>query len=59
MRKVGRPPEGKNGKRVRDYPQLSVRVEPSLLGHVRTLARQQRRTMAEIVTSALWSYRAR
>lgn len=30
-RKVGRPPSGANGTRIRDYPQLSLRVPPRLL----------------------------
>lgn len=34
MTKPGRPPEGKYGMRKRDYPQLNVRIEPMLLGHV-------------------------
>lgn len=30
-RRVGRPPEGLNGTRVRDYPQVNVRVPPLVL----------------------------
>lgn len=29
-RKVGRPPAGVNGMKVREYPQVSIRVQPRL-----------------------------
>ena len=40
IRKAGRPPGGVNGQRVRDYPQVSIRVPPKLHAQLATLIRQ-------------------
>ncbi len=37
-RKAGRPPGGVNGQRVRDYPQVSIRVPPKLYAQLATLS---------------------
>lgn len=37
--KVGRPPAGKNGSKTSEYPQVSVRVPPTLLKKYRARAK--------------------
>ena len=39
-RKVGRPPEGGRGQRVRDFPQLCMRVRPSVARAFNALCRK-------------------
>ena len=39
IRKAGRPPGGVDGQRVRDYPQVSIRVPPKLYAQLASLSR--------------------
>jgi hypothetical protein len=39
IRKAGRPPGGVDGLRVRDYPQVSIRVPPKLYAQLASLSR--------------------
>jgi hypothetical protein len=55
-RKAGRPPGGINGQRVRDYPQVSIRVPPKLYAQLATLARTTGLSRLEIFIRALDCY---
>ena len=52
-RKAGRPPGGINGQRVRDYPQVSIRVPPKLYAQLATLTRQTGMSRLEIFIEAI------
>ena len=52
-RKAGRPPGGVNGQRVRDYPQVSIRVPPKLYSQLATLTRQTGMSRLEIFMEAI------
>ncbi len=52
-RKAGRPPGGINGQRVRDYPQVSIRVPPKLHTQLATLTRRTGMSRLEIFMEAL------
>jgi hypothetical protein len=52
-RKAGRPPGGINGQRVRDYPQVSIRVPPKLYTQLATLTRQTGMSRLEIFIQAI------
>jgi hypothetical protein len=39
IRRAGRPPGGVDGQRVRDYPQVSIRVPPKLYAQLASLSR--------------------
>jgi hypothetical protein len=52
-RKAGRPPGGVNGQRVRDYPQVSIRVPPKLYAQLATLTRQSGLSRLEIFMRAI------
>ena len=53
IRKAGRPPGGVNGQRVRDYPQVSIRVPPKMYAQLATLARQTGMSRLEIFVEAI------
>jgi hypothetical protein len=53
IRKAGRPPGGVNGQRVRDYPQVSIRVPPKLHAQLATLTRQTGMSRLEIFMEAI------
>jgi hypothetical protein len=53
MRKAGRPPGGVNGQRVRDYPQVSIRVPPKLHAQLATMTRQTGLSRLEIFMRAI------
>jgi hypothetical protein len=53
IRKAGRPPGGINGQRVRDYPQVSIRVPPKLHAQLATLTRQTGMSRLEIFMEAI------
>jgi hypothetical protein len=53
VRKAGRPPGGINGQRVRDYPQVSIRVPPKLYSQLAVLSRQTGMSRLEIFRSAI------
>ena len=55
-RKAGRPPGGINGQRVRDYPQVSIRVPPKLYAQLATLTRTTGLSRLEIFIRALDCY---
>jgi hypothetical protein len=55
-RKAGRPPGGINGQRVRDYPQVSIRVPPKLYAQLATLSRTTGLSRLEIFMRALDCY---
>ena len=50
---AGRPPGGVNGQRVRDYPQVSIRVPPKLHAQLATLTRQTGMSRLEIFIEAI------
>ncbi len=53
VRKAGRPPAGINGQRVRDYPQVSIRVPPKLYTHLATLSKRTGMSRLEIFIRAI------
>ena len=53
VRKAGRPPGGVNGQRVRDYPQVSIRVPPKLLAQLAALSRSTGLSRLEIFGRAI------
>ena len=53
IRKAGRPPGGVNGQRVRDYPQVSIRVPPKLYAQLATLTRRTGMSRLEIFMEAI------
>jgi hypothetical protein len=53
VRKAGRPPGGVNGQRVRDYPQVSIRVPPKIHAQLATLTRQTGLSRLEIFVRAI------
>jgi hypothetical protein len=53
VRKAGRPPGGVNGQRVRDYPQVSIRVPPKIQAQLATLTRQTGLSRLEIFMRAI------
>jgi hypothetical protein len=55
-RKAGRPPGGVNGQRVRDYPQVSIRVPPKLYAQLAALTRSTGLSRLEIFVRALDCY---
>jgi hypothetical protein len=52
-RKAGRPPGGVNGQRVRDYPQVSIRVPPKLYAQLASLSRSTGMSRLEIFVRAI------
>ena len=56
VRKAGRPPGGIDGQRVRDYPQVSIRVPPKLYAQLATLTRSTGLSRLEIFIRALECY---
>jgi hypothetical protein len=55
-RKVGRPPGGVNGQRVRDYPQVSIRVPPKLYDQLAALTKTTGLSRLEIFVRAIDCY---
>lgn len=55
-RKAGRPPGGVDGQRVRDYPQVSIRVPPKLYAQLAALTRTTGLSRLEIFIRALDCY---
>ena len=55
-RKAGRPPGGVNGQRVRDYPQVSIRVPPKLYAQLAALTRLTGLSRLEIFIRAIDCY---
>jgi hypothetical protein len=55
-RKAGRPPGGVNGLRVRDYPQVSIRVPPKLYSQLAALTRATGLSRLEIFVRAIDCY---
>jgi hypothetical protein len=53
IRKAGRPPGGVGGQRVRDYPQVSIRVPPKFYAQLATLTRQTGMSRLEIFIEAI------
>ena len=56
IRKAGRPPGGIDGQRVRDYPQVSIRVPPKLYAQLATLTRTTGLSRLEIFIRAIDCY---
>ena len=52
-RKAGRPPGGVDGQRVRDYPQVSIRVPPKLYEQLAMLSRTTGLSRLEIFVRAI------
>jgi hypothetical protein len=52
-RKAGRPPGGVDGQRVRDYPQVSIRVPPKLHAQLETLTQQTGMSRLQIFMAAI------
>ena len=55
-RKAGRPPGGVDGLRVRDYPQVSIRVPPKLYAQLAALTKATGLSRLEIFIRALDCY---
>ena len=55
-RKVGRPPGGVDGQRVRDYPQVSIRVPPKLHDQLAMLSKTTGLSRLEIFVRAIDCY---
>ena len=55
-KKAGRPPGGVDGQRVRDYPQVSIRVPPKLYTQLAALTRTTGLSRLEIFIRALDCY---
>ena len=55
-RKAGRPPGGVDGQRVRDYPQVSIRVPPKFYAQLATLTRTTGLSRLEIFIRAIDCY---
>ena len=55
-RKAGRPPGGVDGLRVRDYPQVSIRVPPKLYAQLAALSRSTGLSRLEIFNRAIDCY---
>jgi len=55
-RKAGRPPGGVDGWRVRDYPQVSIRVPPKLYAQLAALGRSTGLSRLEIFIRAIDCY---
>jgi hypothetical protein len=53
IRKAGRPPGGVDGQRVRDYPQVSIRVPPKLYTQLAVLSRSTGLSRLEIFVRAI------
>ena len=56
VRKAGRPPGGIDGQRVRDYPQVSIRVPPKLYAQLAMLTRTTGLSRLEIFIRAIDCY---
>ena len=56
IRKAGRPPGGVDGQRVRDYPQVSIRVPPKLYEQLAVLSRTTGLSRLEIFVRAIDCY---
>lgn len=56
IRKAGRPPGGIDGQRVRDYPQVSIRVPPKLYSQLAALTRTTGLSRLEIFIRAIECY---
>jgi predicted DNA-binding protein len=56
-RRVGRPTAGaRAGEKVKDYPQLSVRVPPDIKRRVSALSKVRRTSQWHIITDAIECY---
>jgi len=55
-RKAGRPPGGVDGQRVRDYPQVSIRVPPKRYAQLAALSRSTGLSRLEIFVRAIDCY---
>lgn len=56
VKKAGRPPGGVDGQRVRDYPQVSIRVPPKLYAQLAVLTRTTGLSRLQIFIRALACY---
>ena len=56
VRRAGRPPGGIDGQRVRDYPQVSIRVPPKLYSQLASLTRTTGLSRLEIFIRAIDCY---
>ena len=56
VRKAGRPPGGVNGLRVRDYPQVSIRVPPKVYSQLAALSKSTGLSRLEIFVRAMDCY---
>ena len=57
-RKAGRPPGGVGGQRVRDYPQVSIRVPPKLYAQMAALTKSTGLSRLEIFNRAIDCYQS-
>jgi len=56
-RRIGRPPAGaRDGEKVKDYPQLSVRLPDDVKATLQALSVMARRPQWRIITDAIESY---
>lgn len=55
-KKVGRPPAGEDGGRVRNYPQISVRVPPDVNERLKRLLKRSKLSRLKFFEKALDLY---
>ena len=57
-RRAGRPPGGIDGQRVRDYPQVSIRVPPRVYAQMVSLSQETGLSRLDIFVRAIDCYEA-
>ena len=57
-RKAGRPPGGVDGQRVRDYPQVSIRVPPKVYAQMVSLSQSTGLSRLDVFIRAIDCYEA-
>ncbi len=57
-RKAGRPPGGVGGQRVRDYPQVSIRVPPKVYAQMVSLSQSTGLSRLDVFIRAIDCYEA-
>ena len=57
-RRIGRPPAGEDGEKVKDYPQLSIRLPLDVRAKLQALAMVTTRPQWRLITDAIECYLA-
>lgn len=56
QQRVGRPPAGRGGERVKDYPQVSVRLPPEVKEKLRALVAVRKQPQWQLIVEAVECY---